>query len=231
MRVMEGVIQHMNDLTKNENQVVPANLYKNANVGTESVTPEDLNTPVIKIMQPTTQGIDDMQIGAFYRTDTKQQYKELDVNFVAVSSLTVENFNKTGMENVKVYYGFYAGTNEPFKMYLRGWGLGTHRQFQTEVLGFKNKYNIPMLALTVTLKTEKQQGTLEGGKPYTIYKPVFDIVKFEDGTPVVEIDPKRVDFLLEAADRFSNLPQSENDYEQNDVTGTPNEVKNEDIPF
>jgi len=221
----------MNDLAKNENQVVPANLYKDVNIGTESITPEDLNTPVLKIMQPTTQGVDDMQIGAFYRTDTKQQYKEVDVNLVAVSSETVENFNKTGMENVKVYYGFFAGTNEPFKMYLRGWGLGAHRQFQTEVLSLKNKFNVPMLALTVSLKTEKQQGQLESGKPYTIYKPVFDIVKFEDGIPVVEIDKKRVEFLLEAAQRFSTLPQSDHDYEQNDASGVSDEVNPDDIPF
>lgn len=220
-----------NDLTKNENQVVPQGLYKDVNIGTESVTPEDLNTPVLKIMQPTTQGIDDMQIGAFYRTDTKQQYKELDVNLVAVSSQTMENYNKTGMENVKVYYGFFAGTNEPFKMYVRGWGLGSHREFQTEVLALKNKYNVPMLALTVALKTEKRQGTIQDtGKPYTIYSPVFDIVKFDDGVPVVEADPKRVDFLLEAADRFSRLPQSDNDYEQNTIP-EDEKVNPEDVPF
>lgn len=193
-------------------------IYGNANIGTENINQEDMNTPTLKIVQSNTQGIENKKDGAYFRTDIKEQFDNVEVNLVYVSSAMVENYNKDGMEKVKMYYGFYAGTKDPFKMYVRGWGLSKHREFQTEFATLKHRFNIPMLALTVDLTTEKKAGTIEKtGKPYVTYMPVFNIVKDTKGVPLVEVDRDRVNFLIESARRFadiSNIP-SANDDEQN----------------
>lgn len=222
----------MDKPTSVKSDLVPTGLYPNPNIGTENVGSEDLNTPVLKIIQKTTEGAEDLKIGS-YLLPNGEQAQEVPVNLVYVTTEQGENYNKTAMETYKVYYGFFSGTNEPFKMYVRGWGMASHRDFQTEVLSLKNKYQIPMLALEVTLKTEKQEGTIQDtGKPYTTYKPVFEITKSVDGVPFVEIDKNRVDFLIESAKRFSQLSshESENDEKMNDIDANA-EVKPEDIPF
>lgn len=197
-----------------------ATKYHNAvNVGTEEISQEDLNTPILKIAQPTTQDIPNKQDGSFYRSDLKEQFKSVQVNLVYVTTQEAENFNRTEMETSKIYFGFYKDTREPFKMYIRGWGLKDHRNFQTEVLSIKRKYKAPMLALTVELTTYPQQGTMkDSNKPYTIYRPLFTILK-DAGQPVFESDQKRIDFLIAAVNRFKeiSLTSSENDNAQNEV--------------
>lgn len=222
--------------TKNDNKLVPQGLYPDVNIGTENITTEDVNTPILKIVQKTTEGAEDMKLGSYLRSDTNEQLEEVPVNLVYVTTEQGENYNKTGIEYYKVYYGFYSGTNEPFKLYVRGWGLVSHRDFQTEVLAIKNKYQLPMLALEITLRTEKQQGTIKDtGKPYTTYKPVFEITKDTGGVPFVETNKERVNFLIEATRRFSQMQsssyQTDNDEKMNDADGITDEVKPEDIPF
>lgn len=214
--------------TKNDNQLAPNDLYPNPNIGTENVGTEDINTPILKIVQPTTQGVEANKAGFYFRSDTNGYLDSVAVNLVYVTTEEGENYNKTGTEKYKVYYGFYSGTNEPFKMYVRGWGLASHRDFQTEIMQIKNKYNLPMLALEVTLTTEKQQGTIQDtGKPYTIYKPVFTVTKDTEGKPFVELDKERADFLVEASDRFAKMSTPT----INDKLQNGDEVNPEDIPF
>mgnify|MGYP001608539669 CR=1 FL=1 len=100
------------------------------NIGTEEMGSEDLNTPILKIIQSNTQGIEYKQEGFFYRSDTNQTLESVKVNLIYVTTQEMENYNKTGLEKVKVYYGVYDGTFEPFKMFLRGWNLASHRDFQ-----------------------------------------------------------------------------------------------------
>lgn len=216
----------MSEITTTEkSELAPVGLYPNPNIGTENVSSDDLNTPILKIVQKTTEKVENMKIGSYLMPDGNQE-DSVSVNFVFVSTVVMENYNKTKTERVKVYYGFFSGTNNPFKMYVRGWGLASHRDFQTEVMRIKNDYQLPMLALEVTMTTEKQEGNIaDTGKPYTTYKPVFTITKDAKGTPFVETDKARVDFLIEASQRFSAISeQSKNDAEMN-------EVNPEDIPF
>ena len=220
----------MKSVAKTDNQI----MYQNAvNIGTEEITQEDLNTPILKIVQSTSQDIENKKDGSFYRTDLKEQFDTVKVNLVYVSTIENDNYNKTAKEKVKVYFGFYAGTNEPFKMYLRGWGIAGHRDFQTEVMSIKNKYQIPMLSLTVNLKTEKQTGTIQDtGKPYTIFKPIFEIEKNEN-EPVIEMKTDRISFLVEASNRFREISlTSVNDEAQNEVpVNKEDKVNPEEIPF
>lgn len=206
-------------ITRKESNA-PASMYRNAvNIGTEEVTQEDLNTPNLKILQPTTQGIPNKQDGFFYRSDTKEQLESVDVNLVYVTTIEGDNYNKTDKERFKVYFGFYKDSKEPFKMFVRGWGLGDHRIFQTEIYSVKKRYGVPMLALTVRLTTHEQAGTIkESGRPYTIYRPLFTILK-ENGKPIIEEDEDRFNFLLEAARRFKEIASttSVDDDKQNEI--------------
>lgn len=196
--------QDITDVMKNEGKELA--LADITNVGTEEISQEDLNTPNLKIIQSNTQDVEDKKEGAFYRSDTRETLDEVLVNLVYVTTTMVENYNKTGQEKVKIYFGFYEGTNEPFKMYVRGWSLNGHRNFQSEVGMMKNKFKVPMLALKVNLSTEKQQGTIpESGKPYTIHKLKFDVAKDTTGAPVLEEDPRRIGFLVEAAQKFKQV--------------------------
>ena len=135
-------------------------------------------------------------------------------------------------------------------MFCRGWALGAHRAFQTQVARIKGKFQVPMLALTVNLTSEEQQGTIpDSNKPYLVYKPVFTILKTDDGKmPQVEMNPERISFLVESAKRFREVSSgvgsklSENDIEQNesdnfDPSSAPDapqgtgSVNPNDIPF
>lgn len=222
-----------NKITETKNGV-PQTLYKyDANIGTEEVTQEDFNTPMLKIIQPNTQEIPDKKDGAFYRTDTKEQLESVEVNLVYVTTKEVENYNKTGIEKVKIYFGFYKGTNEPFRMYFRGWLLADHRNFQTEVISIKNRYKVPMLALTVRMTTYKQTGVVkESGKPYTSYRPLLEVEKI-DGVPVFEQDEDRVNFLVEAANRFKDIASltSDSDDNQNEIPQGQTVGEANDLPF
>ena len=208
-------------------------MYQNAAaIGTEEMTQSDMNTPILKIIQPNTQNIENKIDGSFYRSDTRETLDSVKVNLVYVTTKEVENYNKNGMETVKIYFGFYAGTQEPFKMYCRGWAMAGHRAFQTEIAHIKHKYNVPMLALTVELTTVKQMGTIaDTGKPYTTYKPVFSVIEIE-GQPGIEMDSERISFLVEAADRFKGVAStsSANDEEQNEIPANPDTQPNPDNP-
>lgn len=192
------------------------------NVGTEDISQEDLNTPILKIIQSTTQDLDLSELGKLYRSDTQQYVDTIDVNLVCLTTEENENYNKTAVEKVKVYYGFYAGTTQPFKLYIRGWSIGAHRYFQTEIQNIKNKFKIPMFALTINISTDEQKGTMkDSGKPYTTFKYHFDILKDpEDASgqkPLIELNKERQGFLFEAALRFKEMAttvQSQKDADQ-----------------
>lgn len=182
--------------------------------GTEEVGREDLNTPILKIIQSNSTGIENKKEGYFFRSDTKEQLKDVDVNFVYVTTTEQENYNKTATEKVKLYYGFYADTNEPFKMFVRGWSMAGHREFQSEVAMLKAKFKVPMFALKATLTTELKKGDIkETGKPYEVHKLVCKIVKDPKDKsgikPVVEMDPDRINFLFSAASKFKKAAEVE----------------------
>lgn len=186
------------------------NSFKNA--GTEEIDQSDLNTPSLILMQSNTD-IEDRIPGSYYRSDTKQMMKTVCVNFVYVTNKVKHNEKKNIDEPYKEYYGFFAGTNEPFRMKMKGWGLGAHRELQTEVSVYKSKLGVPMFALTVEISSERKEGITKKGEEYKIYKIICDIHK--DGKlPVIENDPDRVGFLLESIDKFKKFNPIENSEEE-----------------
>lgn len=223
------------------------NLYgSNVNLGTEEVGIQDVNTPTLKVVQATSTNINAPRLGSLYRTDMQEQMDDAYVNFVYVTTRESENYNRTAKEIQKIYFGFFTGTKEPFKMFLRGWGVSAHRALQTQIAHIKSKYKVPMLALTIRVSTRPQEGVITSedgrGKPYRVYAPVFTIEKTESGTPYIEENPERIAFLIEAASKFKGLAmsdvelsESEHDEDQNDIPtnqSLPNEdVNPDDVPF
>lgn len=188
---------------------VASELYgtKYANAGTEEVSQDDINTPVLKLIQDSTKNLPDKKVGWFHRSDTGEQLETVDVNFVYVTTKEGLNYKKNAMEKYKVYFGFYTGNKEPFKMFIRGKSLASHRQLQSEILSYKNRHNLPMFALTVRLSSRQEIGTAKDGSGYDIRQIIFTILKDENGTPIIETDPNRVGFLLEAVERFKGVAE------------------------
>lgn len=184
--------------------------FKNA--GTEEMDQSDLNTPWLILMQSNTD-IEGRIPGSYYRSDTKEMMESVSVNFVYVTNKVKNNEKKNIDEQYKEYYGFFQGTNEPFRMKMKGWGMGAHKELQTEIAVYKTKFNIPMFALTVELTSERKEGQTKEGKEYKIYKIVCSLLK--DGQlPVIEENPDRIGFLLEAVERFKKISPIEIEEEQ-----------------
>lgn len=230
----------VSEMIKKEPASIPSIYGSNANLGTEEMGVQDVNTPTLKVVQGTSHGIESPRLGSLYRTDLQEQMDDAYVNFVYVTTRESDNYNRTGKEAQKIYFGFFTGTQEPFKMFLRGWGNNAHRALQTQIAHIKAKYKIPMLALTIRVSTRVQEGVITSddgrGKPYKTYVPVFTIEKHENGTPFIEEDPERVSFLVQAAGKFkglamneSELQESEHDEEQNDIPPARESVGNEDV--
>lgn len=209
-----------------DTSITVASMYKGTvNAGTEEVSQEDLNTPTLRIIQKLSEvDIDNPHIGWFYRNDLKEEFETVDINLIYVTTVLSDNYNKTAKEKVKVYFGFYKDSKEPFKMFVRGWSMAGHRNFQSEVGMWKAKLHVPMFALMVRLSTVDQEGTMkDNGKAYNTKKLVFTILKDDNKQPIVEMNPDRISFLFEAVQRFKESAlgveeetQSVHDRAQND---------------
>lgn len=179
------------------------------NAGTEEITSEDLNIPTLKLVQDNTKDLENKHVGWFCRSDTQEQMETVDVNLISVTTKVQENYKKDAMETVKIYFGYYAGTKEPFRMYLRGTSMQSHRMLQSEVLMYKNRYKIPMFALTVKLTSVQEKGNTKENVPYDIRKYLFEIVKVpgDKSKPIVETNVDRVAFLYESVSKFKKVAE------------------------
>ena len=215
-----------NEAVAESTDIVPSDFLKDSvNAGTEEVNQSDLNTPTLRIIQKTSEiDLEDKKTGWFYRKDTGTQHESVDVHLVYVTTRITDNFAKTSQETQKIYYGFYKGTKEPFKLYIRGWSMQGHREFQSEVALIKGRYRMPMYSLTVRLTTKEVQGTQkDSGKAYTTSRLVFNIEKDDEGKPSCTMDLEYADFLYASIDKFKQVAMiGEEEESENDVkTNTP----------
>lgn len=226
--------EHEVEIALDEQKALAEMYNGTVDAGTEEIDQSDLNTPTLKAIQDNTKNIENKKVGWFYRTDTKEQLETVDVNLVYVTTVEKENYERTAIEKVKVYYGYYSGTKEPFKMFVQGWNLASHRVLQTEITMYKNRYKVPMFALTLHLTTGIKSGQIKKtGKDYSIFQIIFNVVKNPKDTtktmPLVEMNPERISFLFESAERFKALAAA-GDAKKDDAEEV--ETKNrEDMPF
>lgn len=188
-----------------------ATMYRDDVVaGTEDIGVDDLNIPQLKIVQsnkridlPNGKRAED---GYYYRTDTKEQMEYVDVILLVVRKVYTLNFKKDATERQHIYFGVYDGTNEPFRMFCRGWSLAGSREFLTEVKMIQKKYKLPMYALKGRLTTTTKTGTMKEGGEYSVYATVFSILKDEGtGEPTAEDRPERVETLRRFVERFGAI--------------------------
>lgn len=207
----------MNDKIQKQDTEL-ATLYTSdiAKAGTEEMGQEDLNIPYLILLQDNTK-IPEIKTtkktGYYYRTDTTEQIELVEVNFVYVTTEEKKD-EKTGLMKIKkAYFGFYKGTTEPFKLRMSGWGLAAHKQLQTEVAMYQQRFNTPMFALTVKLTSENQQGVTKKGDKYDVEKIICEIIRDpQDQTkPLIEKNPERINFLYESIDRFKKVAPLSND--------------------
>lgn len=137
--------------------------------------------------------------GYFFYKPTREQFKEIECHVLTIS----RGFKAEGMEDAKgekriVFNQILAGAIvdgdniKPFMVYLTGLKLANMWEFGKEA----SKYTkakpipIPMFALKVKLTTEEKSHKF--GKSWVIK---FEIIKNENGSPVVVTDPGRFQFL------------------------------------
>ena len=143
---------------KVDNKLAIQDMYQGVeNIGTEEMNQEDVNTPNLKLIQSNTKGIKNKNDGYFFRSDTQEQVEMPTVNLVYVTTKESENYMKTKMETQKIYFGYFAGTKEPFKMFIRGYSMRSHRELQSQLVTIKNRYRVPMFALKVQLRERHWQ--------------------------------------------------------------------------
>lgn len=208
--------------------------HANRGLGTETVTPEDLETPTLKVTQSnskhTLQGGARPSLGMFYKTDEQKEYKSVEVNFLIVKKSMAENFNRNGLIRQHIFYGFYMDTMDPFRMFLTGYNLDGSRKLLTEVKRIERTLGFPMCSLRVRL-TSKMLSVSAGkdsNQMNDIYVMVPEILKDKDGIPMVEENLDRAQFLIQSAKGFVAQDNGE------EVIGTPVDkdvINIEDIPF
>jgi len=176
-------------------------------IGTEDIGVDDLNIPQLKIVQPNKR-IDlangkRAEDGYLYRTDTREQMPYADVTLLVVRKVYTQNYKKDGMERQHIYFGVYDDTNDPFRMFSRGWSLEGSRAFMTEVKAIQKKFYYPMYALKVRVSTQPKSGVTKDNAEYAVFSSVFSILKDEEtGEPMVEFREDRVQELRKFAEKF-----------------------------
>jgi hypothetical protein len=220
-----------------------ARIYNDPNLGTECITPEDLAPTRLKVLYATSkaelpQG-EAINPGYFHRDDLNQQFKSIRVSFITVKKTEQENFNKTGFEAVKNFYGIFEGNIDPFLYTVRSTALSSASKFLSEVKRIQHKYKLPMYALKVELTTNKRETfDKKTGQKGLVYLPVFTVLKDKDGFPVFETDEGKAAFMRELALNMQRLNPTEVDERAKILTNEPSEQPEipvgsgkSDIPF
>ena len=182
--------------------------------------------------------------GAFFYKPTADQYDGVEVHILTIS----RGFRAVGLEGKGNVFNQIVGgciieegnNFKPFIMYMTGLKLSNLWEFGK----LASKYTkarpipIPMFALTIRLTTQKVANSY--GKSWIID---FEIVKNEDGSPKLIMDPEVFNYLKDSVvtveDTIASLVAAkENKEEEEEETPIPTqevqtgeEVALDDIPF
>lgn len=140
--------------------------HDNARVGLEDLTPDDLPTPVLKIVNSEVlkaDGQTPVRYGHFYYPALDADMETVTCTFLTyVKQMQPVYMKPEIQEKVYVIMGAIDSTSgfKPFKMYLRGGNVGAFKKF----LGQVTARNYPMYSLKLELASEKR--TSQEGKTY-----------------------------------------------------------------
>ncbi len=200
----------LTDRTIAENPELAKAYQDNASVGSENLSGA---TPVLKVHsvgkgQSVLESGDEPDDGAFFYAPTQEQFKEITCHILSIS----RGYSTAPMERGKkpVFTQLVAGVIEgeelkPFTMYMTSrklpklWEFGKVAKEYTKAKPFP----IPMFALQVKLTTEKMMSdfTNEDGKTIKVKSWLvnFEILKKDDGTPVLVTDMGKFQYLKDMA--------------------------------
>lgn len=194
--------------------------------------------------------------GSFFYKPEATQYKEITCHVLTISrGFRAEGIEQGENSRKDVFNQILAGVildendYKPFYMYFTGlklsnlWEFGKEASFYTK----RKSFPIPMFALKVKLKTSSKENTYG-----TSWVVDFEILKNEDGSPELVVDPGEFQFLKDGVESAQGMIEniikakglggvdpSEEDVQepQEDNRPVPKKVESEDdvspdeIPF
>lgn len=175
----------------------------NANVGAENLGGQ---SPALKIHatgRSTKNYLNDgtePNDGYFFYAPTSEQFKEIECHILTIS----RGYRADGMDDRKnVFNQLMAGVivndgkPRPFIMYINGLRLSRMWEFGKEAGKYTHAkpISIPMFALRVKLTTNKVEAEYQPGKKTRVWVTEFEIMKNDDGSPVVVSNLKVFDYL------------------------------------
>jgi len=203
-----ALVKSQLDIVRNDPAL--AKMYgDNARVGSENLGGD---LPILKVQTTGKSSTNELpdgrepEDGYFFYVPKQMQFKELTAHILTISrgyyAEGMEIDRATGKKKSvwnQIMGGVITndGINMPFVMYVTGkklqpmWDFGKAAGKYTRA----KPVSIPMFALTVKLTTEKQVNSF--GKSWIIG---FEIVKQEDGFPILVTDAGKFQFLLDMVD-------------------------------
>lgn len=214
---VKEVNKNMSDNTENElvavqNDPILAQMYKESvNVGSENLTG---GLPLLKVHAVGKSNNElangaEPEDGTFYYTQTKEQFKEVEVHVLTISrgfkAMGMPDKNgKTEPKFNQLLGGVIVDTSgyKPFIMYFTGKKLSLLWDFGKDAKKFTSA-GIPMFVLLVKMTTEKVTNSF--GKSWLVN---FEIVKSKEGTPTLVHDVEEFNFLKQSVATIENSIKS-----------------------
>ncbi len=202
-------------------------LKRNRSVGLEEVTPDDLPTPTLSLIQNNSTLTDEENKpyprGEFFYKGNSKSYKEVTCTLLSFTKRDLPDFsNREELVKNYIFLGVLEDEGfKPFKLFLKRTGIGAAKQF----LGAVAASNLPMFALKVVLTAEYIQGELGN-----YYKIKFTVKgKREDTSEILQLEK----MARQYGPLIKEEPQEEAEVIQGDVQDPPppGEKGADDIPF
>lgn len=182
---------------------------ESASLGSENLGGESL--PLLKIHSAGRSLNDELangeepQNGYFFYKKTKEQFKTVTAHILTIS----EGFRADGIEGkTNVFNQIMAGVIvndgvfKPFLMYFTGTKLNALWEFGKKAAEWTKAkpLSIPLFCLTVEIKSKK---VVDGTKSWWIAE--FEILKNEDGGPIVVTDIQKFEMLRDNIDTMKSV--------------------------
>lgn len=226
----KAIIQASNDsadrvLASLANSPLASKFSQNANRGSENLSLGKL--PLIKLFQTgKTESVladgSEPHNGWFFYSPDQTEYEKVICHILTVSRGYYAKPKKDGdkAKFTQIMGGVMINNNEmkPFVMYVTGLKLSPFWDFTRDVVGLYTHAKpipVPMFCLTVVMKSEKVK--TEYGQSFTLN---FDLVKDDDGFPVIVQDEGKFEFLNSMIDELNGMINSV--IQSNDTQDNPN---------
>ena len=204
-KTMDTIKNHLQSIAENKDL---AEMYNNnSQVGAENLSGSSPTLSVFAAGKSQTRLADGTKPndGYFYYKPTQEQFENLEVHILSIS----RGFYAKGMTQAdgttpmvfnQLVSGMFISEDEkltPFIMYLTGKKLQPMWDFGKEANKYihSKPFGIPMFALRLKLTTSEEKNNF--GMSWVIK---FEIMKNEDGSPILINDPEKFTFLKNAVE-------------------------------